>query len=94
MTDQPAIGIEADPCPSGGLQEEIDMLRAMNQKALAWFEECQTVADRLRFLATISMSCTRVATLLKIERFLNGSAGEGMSLSDELSEELAEMNAK
>jgi hypothetical protein len=92
MTQQPTTATEADASIGSVLQEEIVMLRTMNQQAHTWFEECQSVADRLRYLATISMSCTRLATLLKVERLLSGGDDEYPSIAAELSAALKELD--
>ena len=91
MTHQATI--EPDPNPPASLQEEINMLRAMNRKAYAMFEECQSVSDKVRFVATISMSCTRVGSLLKIERQLAGGEDANPTISEELERVLREMES-
>lgn len=67
---KPARKTTAAASESGGLRDEITMLRQIIRQVTALADEERPLSEMLRILDKLSASCSRLATLLKTERAL------------------------
>ncbi len=61
---------------SGGLDDEIAMLRVAQRRTFAEWESCEDLDQKMRLLSTLSICSTRLATLERTRRLLLGEESD------------------
>ena len=67
----------------GDLQEEIQMMRVVIRRVLEAASECKNVGELSNLLNTLGLASTRVAGLMKTQKFLGGNGDNALEAISE-----------
>ena len=73
---------------AGDLDEEIGMMRVVTRRLLEMARGCKDMKELIGVLNTLGLASTRVAGLMKTQKFLGGNKGKYDELIDQMLDEV------
>ena len=73
---------------AGNLQEEIGMMRVVTRRLLEMARGCKDMKELISVLNTLGLASTRVAGLMKVQKFLGGNRDRLDELMDRVRDDV------